>query len=83
MLFRSVLENSGAVNILSILYSIGIPLVVLLGLLPLLVGFVTGLNFLTVAIDPFFTLVPRRCGRSVLIFITSTVGYTISPCTYV
>ncbi|HHT01360.1 MAG TPA: DUF401 family protein [Firmicutes bacterium] len=84
MLFRSVLENSGAVNILSdTLLGIGIPLVVLLGLLPLLVGFVTGLNFPTVAITiPFFhPLYPGEMWPSALfmIFITSTVGYTISP----
>jgi len=85
LLYKNFVENSGVIEIISTnLVEIGIPLAVLLFLVPLLTGFFTGhsLAAIGIAYPIFGPMMPGGnafLGFFALLYVTSMVGYIISP----
>ena len=86
MLLRSIIEASKANEILTdMISSLPIPSLLIIILVPLLLGILTGYNLGAIAlsyllIEPFFLSTGINIyGLSSLIFISSLVGYLISP----
>ncbi len=85
LLYQDFIENSGVVDTISAgLVEIGIPLAVLLFLVPLLAGFFTGHNLAAfgIAYPIFGPMLPEGnafFGFFALLYVTSMVGYLISP----
>ena len=86
MIFREIFEVSKANQIITdSISSLSFPPILILILIPLLLGFLTGYNFGAIAlsyflVQPFFELIDLNIvGLTSIIFISSLVGYLISP----
>lgn len=86
MIFREIFEVSKANQIITESVSmLSFPPILILILIPLILGFLTGYNFGAIAlsyflVQPFFELIDVNIvGLTSIIFISSLVGYLISP----
>jgi hypothetical protein len=86
MIFREIFEVSKANQIITESVSmLSFPPILILILIPLILGFLTGYNFGAIAlsyflVQPFFELINVNIvGLTSIIFISSLVGYLISP----
>ena len=86
MIFREMIEASGANNIIGEMIG-GLPFhaIIIVIIIPLIMGLITGYNLGAIAlsyflVEPFFGLTGLNIvGFASLIFISSLVGYLISP----
>jgi len=84
MAFKAIVESSGTVSVFAeFLTKTGLPLPLMLILLGLLTGYLTGINIasLGILLPIFLPLIPSNMASSqlALLYISSFIGYTLSP----
>ncbi len=86
IIFRGIFEISGASNnIASVIMSFPFPPIIIIIFIPMILGILTGYNLGAVAlsyplIEPFFQYTGINIiGLTSIIFISSLIGYLISP----
>ncbi len=85
MVFKEVVQDSGfVINIVTNLVSVGVPLSVLIIILPMFVALATGSSMAAIAIIlpillPLFPPAPESIPLLSMLFISSTFGYFFSP----